>query len=472
MEDLVEAVNLMSRAQSPDEIETIIVQTARKISGIGAVRCFIEQGQVQCHVDDGEFSTKQHHLIQALTASASVALENLVLKQGVEERIQEKTRALEEAMTLAMQSKETKARFLAMASHDLRQPLQTIAAIRGVLDRLVESEEARAHLAAMGEAIGCMEAMLNNLLDYSKLEAGAVSVAKENFRIETLIRTLHTDFSYLADDKGLTLKMRMGRGVDRDTTVYSDPYLLGEILRNLISNAIKYTEKGTVEITCEKKGDQCHINVSDTGCGIPHGNLNKIFDEYVQLNPHLNQQQRSLGLGLAVVRQIAELLQHPVSVESRLGQGSVFSIDLPIGAAPETVITITSACKSENATVLYIEDDSCLTDAVETLLEMEGFRVFTAHGASEALALLIRQSLVPDVILVDWHLSGGVYGHRLVEQIRALVGENIPAIMLTGQTLDNKLEEAGQVVQYTLRKPVDANALVDHIRWVLQGVEL
>ncbi|TQV85167.1 hybrid sensor histidine kinase/response regulator [Exilibacterium tricleocarpae] len=475
MDGFVSAIKQMSQAACAEEIAGIAAAAARNITGIGEINFSVDGGEVTCRFEgSADIPIQQANLLEALAASAAVALEHLALRQGVEERVQEKTQTLEHAMTLASQSRETKARFLAMASHDLRQPLQTISAIRGVLARLVDNADAQSHIAAMGDAIAVMETMLNNLLDFSKLEAGAVTPTRESFQIGTLIKTLQTDFSYLADDKGLALTACRGSGMEADTLVNSDPYLLGEILRNLISNAVKYTEAGAVEIQWERVGDHCRVSVRDTGCGMPEGRLEMIFHEYVQLNPDRQQQQKSLGLGLAVVRQLADLLQHPVAVESHLGQGSVFSIDIPLAtqeAAP-VVEAVATGGDGEGATVLYIEDDPGLVDAVEVLLEMEGFKVMSAAGHDEAVALVANQGAIPDIILVDWWLPGPVYGHTLVREIRAPLGRDIPAIMLTGQTLDNELEEASQVVQYVLRKPVDADALIDHIGLVLRGVQL
>jgi signal transduction histidine kinase len=241
-------------------------------------------------------------------------------------------RALREAARIAEQANRTKDRFLMTASHDLRQPLQSLSLLNGVLQRLVDEERAATAVARQEQAIATMSDLLNSLLDISKLEAGAVKPHIVDVSLDELFEKLGIEFAVLAAAKGLQLDVAAEARCAR-----SDPALLGQILRNLLSNAIRYTHSGTVRLLCELEDDLLRIEVRDTGVGIEQEHLTQIFEEFYQIGVAPNATREGHGLGLSVVQRVARLLKHEVRVQSEPGEGSVFSILVPAGLSERPV---------------------------------------------------------------------------------------------------------------------------------------
>ena len=234
--------------------------------------------------------------------------------------------AVEAAKRQAEQANLGKSRFLAAASHDLRQPLQTISLLQGLLAIKVKDQATLKLVARLDETLGAMSGMLNTLLDINQLEAGIVRAERTRFLIDDLIERLRTEFSYHAESQGIGWHV-----VTSSLAIHSDPRLLEQMLRNLLSNAMKYTTKGRVLLGCRRRGDKLRIEVWDTGPGIPEGQLQRIFEEFHQLDNPARERSRGLGLGLAIVERLAELLDHRIDVRSRPGKGSVFAIEVPLG---------------------------------------------------------------------------------------------------------------------------------------------
>ena len=256
--------------------------------------------------------------------------------------------ALEAAKKQAERANLGKSRFLAAASHDLRQPLQTIFLMHGILATSVEDPAAVKLIARLGELLDVMSSLLNKLLDINQLEAGIVNPEPSDFSIGVLLERLSRDFAYQAEGKLLSCRVVASR-----LAVHSDPTLLEQMIRNLLSNALKYTKRGKILLGCRRHGDRLRIEVWDTGLGIPEGQLKAIFDEFHQLDNPARERERGLGLGLSIVQRLGDLLHHKVDVRSTPGKGSVFAIEVPLAGAesqtqpPGSVQQLAARCRRE-----------------------------------------------------------------------------------------------------------------------------
>ncbi|MGD0102678.1 MAG: chemotaxis protein CheB [Rhodopila sp.] len=362
-----------------------------------------------------------------------------------------------------------KSRFLAAASHDLRQPLQTLALVQGLLAKNVESEKARKLVGRLDETLGAMSGMLNALLDINQIEAGTVAAEIANFPIADLLVQLREEFIYHAQAKGLSLRV-----VPCTLSVSSDPRLLEQMLRNLVSNALKYTRHGKVLVGCRRHRDTMSIEVWDTGIGIPDDALEAIFEEYHQLDNVARERSRGLGLGLSIVHHLGALLGHPIHVRSRPGKGSVFSIDVPLQAgAPFTRQGLTSVRGEAIETlvhtgaILVIEDDPDVRELLEVLLADEGHAVVTASDGVMALDLVKRGVVRPDLILADFNLPTGMDGARATMMLREELHRAVPAIILTGDISTRTSSSIALEGCERLSKPMKLKDLTEAIQRML-----
>jgi two-component system CheB/CheR fusion protein len=366
-----------------------------------------------------------------------------------------------------------KSRFLAAASHDLRQPLQTLALLQGLLEKTVEGEKAQNLVARLDKTLGAMSGMLNTLLDINQIETGAVHAEVVNFPINDLLERLRDEFAYHAQANGLTLRV-MPCGV----LIRSDPRLLEQILRNLLSNALKYTRQGKVLLGCRRRAGMLSIEVWDTGLGIPAEALQAIFDEYYQVDNPARERSRGLGLGLSIVQRLADLLGHQVRVRSRPGKGSVFTIEMvlpPDEATPQAepppreVAGHPVAAAGSTGAILVIEDDPEVSDIVELLLEEEGHRTQTAADGAAALDVVTAGTFRPDLILADYNLPNGLNGVQVTAKLREHLQQDIPAIILTGDISSATLHDIALLHCVQLNKPVRLKELTEAIQRLLAG---
>jgi signal transduction histidine kinase/CHASE3 domain sensor protein/CheY-like chemotaxis protein len=356
-----------------------------------------------------------------------------------------------------------KSRFLATASHDLRQPLQALSLLNGTLGRLIKDADAADAIAQQEQAIAVMSRLLNALLDISKLESGAVKPQIASFSLATLFDELRVEFCEMAARKGLSLEI-----VSCSDFALSDPTLLGQILRNLLGNAIRYTRVGSVRVQCRREGEQLRIDVADTGIGIPPEHLASIFEEFYQVGVSMNAVREGHGLGLNIVRRVAQLLSHPMRVDSVPGKGSVFSVIVPIGAeiraAPAMLRTVTSMTSSTRKVhVLIVDDDLSVLKATRTLLNIEGYRVSSASSLDGALECARSN---PDVALLvtDFHLGGGRLGTEVVHSVRSVLGRRVKAVLVTGDTSSAMSRTANEDDMRLISKPINADELVRLLR--------
>lgn len=376
-------------------------------------------------------------------------------------------RELIDARREAERANRAKSVFLAAASHDLRQPLQTLTMLRSVLSREVPpGTRAAQAVAGQAQALESMGNLLNSLLDISKLEAGSVRPDITDFRVRDMFERLESEFSVPAADKGLDFRVEYC-----DCVVRSDPTLLSQVLQNLVANAIRYTRQGSVRLRCAASTGPVCIEVSDSGVGIPEKELGMIFEEFYQVKPPPGQFREGLGLGLSIVNRLAALLNHSVEFESTEGVGTHFVVRA--GRGESLQVTWKEVPKPDagdarrGGRVLVIDDDEAVADATAMLLDVVGFDVIVATGIDHARARMLDGAPVPDLILCDFRLDGGETGLDAINGIRDSAQLCIPAILVSGDTTF-ATREALQGIEncQLLSKPVDENellALIDSV---------
>jgi PAS domain S-box-containing protein len=344
-------------------------------------------------------------------------------------------REIREARAAADRANLGKSRFLATASHDLRQPLQALSLLNGTLRRLVDDPEAREILEQQEDAVTAMSRLLNALLDVSKLESGAIRPDITDFKVARLLEELRREFAGLAASKGLALVVEPTTARAR-----SDAALVGQALKNLVSNAIKYTSSGWIRLRSAMHGPNVRIEVCDSGQGIAADHLPFIFDEFYQVGVAPNTSRDGYGLGLSIVQRVAQLLDLRIDVRSEPGAGSTFALEMPASepAAEETVVAdATRPARPPRAGdhhhLLLVEDDPGVRNATRMFLKGEGYRMTTAATLEEAQQRL-RESPDIRIIISDYHLEDGVTGTEVIAAARAQRGDIFPAILVTGDT--------------------------------------
>jgi len=379
--------------------------------------------------------------------------------------------ALEAARQQADQANLAKSRFLAAASHDLRQPLQTLALLQGLLAKKAKDESVRKLVALLDPTLHTMSGMLNTLLDINQIDAGTIHAKIVDFPIADLLGRLTGEFAYHAQAQGLEL-----RDVPSRLAVRSDPRLLEQMLRNLLSNAMKYTKRGKVLIGCRRRATHLSIEIWDTGIGIDAAELQAIFDEYHQIDNPARERSRGLGLGLSIVQRLADLLDHRVQVRSRPGRGSVFSVDVPFAPAGAIATPVgprggdAGTAPHRTGAVLIVEDDPEVRDLLALVLRDEGHRVMTASDGPAALELVARGTIRPDIVLADYNLPDGMDGIEVAARLRADLRREVPVLILTGDISTDALRHIGQQNCVQFNKPVKAVELTQAIQRLLPAV--
>ncbi|WP_247878207.1 chemotaxis protein CheB [Azospirillum sp. TSO22-1] len=358
--------------------------------------------------------------------------------------------ALAAAKAMAEQASAGKTRFLAAASHDLRQPVQAAVLFHHLLASQDLPPASAKLLTSLGNTLNALHLMLEEILHVSRLDAGVVEVKPKPFRLCTLIGRLVEEFGPLANAAGLTL-----RSVDTGVTVHSDPKLLGRILQNLLANAVKYTDSGRILIGCRHVPGAVRIQVWDTGRGIPQGQLKAIFEEFHQVDNLGRDRRQGLGLGLSIVDRLAMLLHHPIGVRSTPGKGSVFEIVVPVAEDAQAVEdpSIEPALDGAGRRVLVIDDDPVVLDSIRQYLAEHGFDVSAAVDRETAVALFTPQR-PPQLVIADYRLAGEETGAEVIRRLRSAFGIAVPGIILTGDTSPERIREASRSGFSLLHKPI------------------
>jgi two-component system, sensor histidine kinase len=403
----------------------------------------------------------------------AAAIRDVTDRKRVQQELVAARAAAERARQLADQAREVadranqaKSRFLATASHDLRQPLQSLSLLNGTLRRLVEHPDAQEALAQQDTAIDAMSRLLNALLDISKLESGAIKPDKTDFNLGGLFVELSQEFAAVATNKGLSLLTETPA-----SSVHSDRSLVGQILRNLLSNAIKYTRTGSVSLRNISTANGVRVEVVDTGIGIPAEQLQYIYDEFYQVGVPTNSSRDGYGLGLSIVQRIVALLELRLEVRSQVGAGSVFALELPLGRASLAAATPRPAPPSapQQASaprILLVEDDPAVRNATRMLLKVEGFRVLTAGSLAEARTQASEHPDL-DLLVTDYHLSNGETGTQVIAALRADLGKPLKAVLITGDTSSAVKELERDERLRLARKPIHAEELLTLLKSLL-----
>ena len=361
--------------------------------------------------------------------------------------------ALRRATTAAESSDEAKSQFLRAANHDLRQPLATLKIL--IFNCLTEPDEdhRRDLLHAMDLSAAVMEDLLGALLQVGQLDAGRIKARLSTFQMNQIFERLRVQFSHVAAEKGLKLRF-----VGAQKAVVSDKALLEQILANLVSNAIRYTDVGGVVVGCRRHSDKIRVEVWDSGRGIAAPAVEKIFDEFYQVDDNRRSVRIGLGLGLNIVKRLAGILDHPIAVRSVFGQGSMFSVELTAGdvwnselAEPE--ISETIGGEFAGVPILLIEDDDALRETTAQLLERWGMDLIAVTSGKDALRRLSEGAPTPRLILADYSLRGHL-GTDAVRSVRASIGQDVRAVVLTADVSPAIVEQIRSEGFPLLIKPV------------------
>ena len=400
-------------------------------------------------------------------SNRELTLLNEQLRQEIAERDAAEL-ALREAKNEAERANLSKTKFLAATSHDLQQPLNAARLfVAALLEARLSAPDLRL-VHSVDSALAAVDGMLNALLDMSKLDAGIVKADVGNIAADRLLSGLAAEYASVAASRRIAFRF-----VPCDATLHTDPQLLSRIIRNFLSNAIRYTPDGRVLLGCRRRADVVQVGVWDTGPGIPNDKLETIFEEFQRIGQPQSDRERGLGLGLAIVDRIARILGHRIQVRSCVGRGSAFTVEVPLadtatqtrgasqparGAIPGTSLAGTK--------VLVIDDDPSIGAAMEALLGSWACQVIAATSSAEALARLRVVSSTVDLIIADYHLADGPTGIDAIEVVQGLLPAQVPAMVITANHAGEVLRDLrlrGYPVLNKPVKPAQLRAMLIHL---------
>ncbi|PWC69944.1 histidine kinase [Azospirillum sp. TSH58] len=361
-----------------------------------------------------------------------------------------------------------KSKFLAAASHDLRQPLQSLFFFTAALSAHVGSAAGTKILTHLEQGLDALKGLLDSLLDVSRLDAGVVTPVFEDFDVAEVLDPIRAAYAPVAAGKGIGWQVEVGAG-----RVRSDRTLLGRLVRNLVENAIRYTESGLVRVQCRTDGRFLSIVIQDTGMGIPDDHLERIFEEFHQVGNPERDRNQGLGLGLAIVRRLSRLLNHPVEVRSAVGKGSAFRVLVPLG---ESVVAAAAGAGSaapgmgQGRLAVLVDDDAIVLMGLQLILTEWGYAVLAAGSADQAMERLSAQTRVPDIVIADYRLREGRIGTEVILRVRERYGAGVPGVILTGETGPDCLLDATAHGLTVIHKPVTPRELAAAVDQQLKAV--
>lgn len=385
---------------------------------------------------------------KALEQALTLKYENISLVKQLEE----KNQSLVEHIDKVEDANRQKSQFLAAASHDLRQPLQSLTLFSEVLQHQVKEDSARNTLDKINLSISALNSLFNALLDVSRLDAGDVQVNKQGVDLGAVFDRIKNAFQEQALAKKIVL-----RTVNTGLTVNTDPVLLQRCLDNLVTNAILHSCGSKILIGVKRRKKYVDIVVIDNGCGIEAHEQKNIFKEFHQLNNSERDRQKGLGLGLAIVKRTTDLLDHKLLLKSARNKGAAFYLTLPrsnMNTTNKPLVAMVRSKQLNGVTILVIDDEKDIREGMVLLLKQWGANVATASGADE-VNQLIHANCYPDAIISDYRLPGKLTGSQLVEQLRASSSLNIPAMLITGDTAPERINEARDSGLLLMHKPIN-----------------
>ncbi|MBI4754606.1 MAG: hybrid sensor histidine kinase/response regulator [Betaproteobacteria bacterium] len=409
------------------------------------------------------FGRNQNH---AIAASIRHRFENLDLIGEL--RLREA--AAEQAREQAEQANRAKSRFLAAASHDLRQPLQALGLFTAALAGASSEAQRDRTIGYIGRATQALEELFGQLLDISRLDAGFIQAEAVAFDLGTVLEKLRTGFAPAALEKGLRFSIIGGSG----EWVRSDAVLVERILSNLVANAVRYTREGQVVVGCYAAGPEVCVEVSDTGVGIAAEDQKHVFEEFYQVGNPERDRTKGLGLGLAIVRRLVEILDLRLTMTSAPGHGTRFRLMLPAGEPSQGAAPAVEAVGDEDfpgLKVLVVDDEADVREGMVALLQQWGCEAGAVGSIDEALRVLPPGAAGPDLLIADYRLRGGDRGTEAIDAVRLRCHRHIPAFLISGDTAIERLQEVKRSGYAMLHKPFSAQRLRDQMRAMLAGAE-
>ncbi len=400
-----------------------------------------------------------------ITAHKELERQLRASNETLELRVQQRTRELELAKLEAEDANFSKTEFLAAASHDLMQPLNAASLFASALAQKTSESELQNLSENVVLSLQAADALINSMLEASRLDAGVVAPKLEVFRLKDLFDQLDREFTAMANQREIGFRV-----VATNLAVFSDPHLLRRILQNFLSNAVRYTSQGGVLLGCRRRGNVLRIEVWDTGPGIPLDKRREIFQEFRRLKtPEYDKAEKGLGLGLAIAERISRLLNHPINLRSWWRHGSVFSVDVPLGEMPliSPVLTQPTVDNLGNLAGLYvlcIDNEASVLAGMKALLEGWGCIVSTARDENSALESLRKH--IPDLVIADYQLDDGVTGLQLVEALNMAANRDFPVLVITANNTEDirrLTEQQGHMFMAKPVKPARLRALMSSL---------
>jgi signal transduction histidine kinase len=393
-------------------------------------------------------------LSKEVSRSLAVYHQNLDLIEQLTSQKAIAERARQEAET----ANRAKTQFFASASHDLRQPLHAMGLFAAALSEKSHDAEVRDVVDSINSSVQALESLFNELLDIAKIDSGVIKPLVASFALEDMFGRLRNEFGPEAAARGLRLTMEDGGNV-----VASDAVLLERIIRNLLSNALRYTSEGEIRLTAVPAGDRVLIEVRDTGVGIAAPDRERIFEEFVQLGNPGRTSRKGMGLGLSIVQRLCGLLGCAIRLASEPGRGSTFSFEVPRGAAPAQERAPTAAARERSdlsgRLAVVIDDESAIVEGMRVLLSGWGMQVVASLDGNDVIEAVHARERMPDLIIADYRLGGGATGTEVIARLRRELDPEIPAILVTGSSAPGLAQEAAARQFDLLLKPVQPDRL-------------